>query len=267
MNARLRTALIALPVFLGALFYLPRAGWAVFLALWLLIGAWEWGALARWQLPARIAFLAATALLCAVLWLAVIVPGNVGAANVLYGVTIVFWVVVAPLWMARGWRVLWPLPLVGTGAVVLLPLWLALVQLQARPVLLLILMAIVWISDTAAFLCGKRWGKRKLAPAISPGKTWEGVAGALVCVALYYLILNANFADGLGVIQGITGLAVFLVLAILGVEGDLFESWIKRTAGVKDSGTVLPGHGGILDRVDALTPSMPAAVLLLVWLA
>lgn len=267
MNARLLTALIALPIFLGALFYLPRAGWALFLAAWLLIGAWEWAALSRWGVPGRVAYLAATALLCVALWLAIVVPSDVRIASVLYGVAMVFWVLVAPLWLARGWRVLWPLPMAATGLVVLLPLWLALVMLQTRPGLLLMLIAILWISDTAAFLFGKRWGRHKLAPAISPGKTWEGVAGALISVTLYYAILNVSFADWLDGFYGLTGLAVFLVLAIFGVEGDLFESWIKRTVGVKDSGTLLPGHGGILDRVDALTPSMPAAAVLLIWLA
>ena len=128
-------------------------------------------------------------------------------------------------------------------------------------------MAIVWISDTAAFLCGKQWGRCKLAPSISPGKTWEGVAGAFGGVTLYYVILSVCFASGHAVLDGAMGFAVFLALTALGVEGDLFESWIKRTAGVKDSGTVLPGHGGILDRIDALTSSMPAAALVLAWCA
>jgi phosphatidate cytidylyltransferase len=128
-------------------------------------------------------------------------------------------------------------------------------------------MSIIWISDTTAFLCGKRWGKHKLAPSISPGKTGEGVAGALAGVTMYYAMVSLSFPSGHTVLNGIAGLAVFLALTALGVEGDLFESWIKRTASVKDSGTVLPGHGGILDRVDALTSSMPIAALILTWFA
>ncbi len=264
---RVRTALIALVVFLAALFYLPKAGWALFLMLWLLIGAWEWAALAKWRRIVCIAYLAVMSVLAAGLWIAIIVPANARAATVLYAISAVFWLVVAPLWLARGWRVTQPLPLALAGIVVVLPLWVALVQLQAWPQVLLMLMAILWISDTAAYLCGKQWGRRKLAPSISPGKTWEGVAGALVAVTLYYWLISVTAFAGHAALQGVIGLVVFLVLTVLGVEGDLFESWVKRTAGAKDSGTVLPGHGGILDRVDALTSSMPAAALLLAWFA
>ena len=267
LSARLLTALIALAVFLAALFYLPKAGWALFLLPLLLIGAWEWALLAKWPVTGRVTYLAAMATLSAVLWLFVVVPGNAVAGITLYAIALAFWLVAVPCWLARGWRVQHPLLLALTGVILLLLLWLALVQLQAQPRVLLSLMVILWISDTAAFLCGRRWGKHKLAPAISPGKTWEGVAGAMVGVTLYYLILNANFASGHAVLSGAWGLAVFLGLTVLGVEGDLFESWIKRTAGVKDSGAILPGHGGILDRVDALTSSIPAAALLLAWFA
>jgi phosphatidate cytidylyltransferase len=267
LNARLRTALIALPVFLGSLFYLPQIWWALFLAAWLLIGAWEWAGLSTWTSPARITYLLLVALLCTALWLLVVVPEQAVAAGVVHGVAMIFWLLLAPLWLARGWRVSWPLFHAFVGVVVLLPLWLALVQLQGRPWLLLMLMAILWISDTAAFLCGKRWGRHKLAPAISPGKTWEGVAGALAGVTLYYAIISVSATGLPGILQGAAGLAVFIALAVLGIEGDLFESWVKRTAGVKDSGWILPGHGGILDRIDALTPSLPAAALLLMWFA
>ncbi len=265
LNARLRTAFIALPLFLAALFYLPKTGWALFLTPWLLIGAWEWAVLAKWSLVARTCYVLILAALSLVFWMLVVAPAHVPAEITLYAIVMIFWLLVAPLWLARGWRVDHPLVLALTGIILLLPLWLALVQLQREPQLLLVLMAIVWISDTAAFLCGNRWGRRKLAPTISPGKTWEGVAGAVAAVTLYYAILAVSFASGHAVLSGIVGLAVFLALTALGVEGDLFESWIKRTAGVKDSGTVLPGHGGILDRVDALTSSMPAAALLLAW--
>jgi phosphatidate cytidylyltransferase len=203
--------------------------------------------------------------LCVALWLFVIVPAQTSAAMTLYAIALVFWLVVAPVWLARGWRIRYPLLLALTGVMVLLPMWLAMVQLQAEPQVLLILMAILWVSDTAAFLCGKQWGRHKLAPSISPGKTWEGVAGAVAGVTLYYAVINAAFPTGHAVLTGLTGLAAFWLLTALGVEGDLFESWIKRTAGVKDSGTALPGHGGVLDRVDALTSAMPAAALLLAW--
>ncbi|HET6757583.1 MAG TPA: phosphatidate cytidylyltransferase, partial [Burkholderiales bacterium] len=117
--------------------------------------------------------------------------------------------------------------------------------------------------DTAAFVSGRRFGRRKLAPSISPSKTWEGVAGAAVAVALY---------AGLGILFGVDRyimarsapqhgqtmfLAVHFVIAGFGIVGDLFESWIKRTAQAKDSGALLPGHGGVLDRIDGLTSTLP----------
>jgi len=127
-------------------------------------------------------------------------------------------------------------------------------------------MAIVWIADTAAFFAGRRFGRRKLAPRISPGKSWEGAAGGLAAVALYALLLvplasrvRADAAPGAGAIVLWIGFAV--AVAALSIIGDLHESLLKRRAGVKDSGTLLPGHGGVLDRTDALLAAMPPVAL------
>jgi phosphatidate cytidylyltransferase len=145
------------------------------------------------------------------------------------------------------------------GWFVLLPTCLALYQLRAiSPMILLGLMATIWISDTAAYFAGRSFGKHKLAVTISPGKTWEGVIGALIAVLIYALVWNYLTEEKF--------LSVFLVpllllLVVLGVIGDLFESLVKRHAGVKDSGNLLPGHGGILDRIDALTSTLPVAML------
>ena len=147
--------------------------------------------------------------------------------------------------------------------------WVAVVQLQARsPWLVLAAMAIVWIADTAAYFAGRAFGRRKLAPAISPGKTWEGVYGALAAVAVYALALvplappsglrGRGERDRGGRVGGARARDRCAVRSM----GDLFESLLKRHAGVKDSGTLLPGHGGVLDRIDALLSSMPAAALL-----
>ena len=263
LATRIRTALIALPLFLGALFYLPKPGWMLFLLPWLLIGAWEWSALAQWRRVARVQYVLLTGALCAVLWIFVIIPVRVGVEMAVYLVASGFWLAVAPWWLARGRRIQHSLALALTGWIVLLPMWLAMVQLRAEPRVLLMLMIVLWIADTAAFFCGKRWGRHKLAPSISPGKTWEGVAGALAGTTLYYGVISSAFPAGHAVLSGLMGLFVFWLLTALGVEGDLFESWIKRTAGVKDSGTVLPGHGGVLDRVDALTSTLPVAALIL----
>lgn len=150
------------------------------------------------------------------------------------------------------------------GAIVLVAAFGALAQFRETGSWLLIaIMAVVWVSDTAAFFCGRRFGRHKLAPSISPAKTWEGVWGALISVAVYAGILIAFFPAVLpATYRGAAFVAAALVLAILGIVGDLFESQMKRYAGVKDSGSVLPGHGGILDRIDALMPVLAAAALL-----
>lgn len=148
--------------------------------------------------------------------------------------------------------------------------WFALMQLLAQgAVMLLSVMLIVWIADTAAYFAGRAYGRRKLAPHISPGKTWAGVGGAVFAV-LVVALLTRQFSStapvysnhlftGMGILPALLVLAFLVALSIV---GDLFESLQKRQAGVKDSGQMLPGHGGFLDRVDALVPLLPAAVLI-----
>jgi phosphatidate cytidylyltransferase len=173
-----------------------------------------------------------------------------------------FWLLVAPLWLIGHWQMPHAFVRAAVGVVVLVPTWAALLYLQARgPAVLLGVMAVVWIADTAAYFSGRRFGRHKLAPAISPGKTWEGVAGAAVALSLY--------AIGLSVLAGIPLRPLLLMVAgllYLSVLGDLFESWIKRVSGMKDSGDTLPGHGGVLDRIDALTSTLPLAAGMLMWL-
>jgi len=143
------------------------------------------------------------------------------------------------------------------GFLMIMPLWLALIFAKgANPWFLLGLLATIWIADTSAYFAGKNFGKHKLAPNISPGKTWEGVLGAFIGVTLFTAILYGS--------AQVTNLAIFPLLWVvtaLGVVGDLFESLIKRQFNKKDSGNLLPGHGGILDRIDGLLPSLPIAVL------
>jgi len=121
-------------------------------------------------------------------------------------------------------------------------------------------MAMVWVADISAYFAGRKFGKHKLAPGISPGKTWEGVAGAVLGVLVYVVLVMA----GSGMTQHYSLILFAMVGVALSVVGDLFESAIKRQAGVKDSGTLLPGHGGLLDRIDALTSTLPLAALVLI---
>lgn len=265
LRKRIYTVAVLLPVFLGGLFFAPGGVWALMLALLVLIGAWEWGLLAGWGKAIRLAYVLVMAASLAMLWQ--VSHGDLAGVQTLsrlvFGVSFLFWVMVVPLWLTRGWRVRWPILMASAGALLLLPLWLALVQLHSEPRTLLMLMVIVWVSDTAAYFCGRRWGQHKLAVAISPGKTWEGVWGAVAGVTAYWILARLFGFLEPAILQGLAGFAIFMVLMILGIEGDLFESWIKRLAGVKDSGSAFPGHGGVLDRIDALTSSLPAAALLL----
>ncbi len=260
---RLLTVAIALPLFAAALLLLPQNLWALFLLPGIVIGSWEWGGLAGYAMPGRVGF----ALLVPVSAVALLyIPSQSMHSSSLidlfvYGASVVFWLAIAPVWLAKCWTNRNPIVLGIAGWLALVPMWLALVRLQATPWLLLLILSIVWIADTAAYIAGKLWGRNKLAPRISPGKTWEGVLGATAAVGLYYGALLLIFPADERYFSGWLGLAVFAGIIALSIEGDLFESWTKRQAGVKDSGQILPGHGGILDRIDGLTASVPAAAL------
>ena len=167
-----------------------------------------------------------------------------------------FWIVAAPLWLRLGVQGRW---LEFAGFVVILPAALAFVVFSPLQVLLVLL--IVWIADNAAYFVGRAWGRRKLAPGISPGKTWEGALGGTAGVLVYAIILG-TFIEGLFWVPYLLAAAL---LAALSIVGDLFESAVKRQAGAKDSGTLLPGHGGILDRIDSATAVLPVAALLWPW--
>ena len=255
LSTRIRTALVLIPLVLAAIFLLPPLGWGLATLAAILVAAGEWTRLVRAGPPGAIAFVAGVLVLgLALLFLPALEFARGWPVPVVVAVcapAALFWAVAAP----AGWIIL-------VGA------WAALVQLQAvSPATVLAAMATVWIADTAAYFAGRAFGRHKLAPAISPGKTWEGVCGALVAVAAYALALwpAAQRAGGLhdaGTTALVGWIAAALALAALSVVGDLFESLLKRQAGVKDSGRILPGHGGILDRVDALLAAMPAAALL-----
>ena len=182
-----------------------------------------------------------------------------GAAieRTVFGMAAVFWLLVAPLWLARGMNVDRADGLLLAGFIVVLPAALAMTWLDAQR--LLVVLVLVWVADSAAYFVGRAWGRHKLAPAISPGKTWEGAAGG-VAGALVYAIICKRFFDEVG---WAAYLAAAALLALLSIVGDLFESAAKRRAGVKDSGALLPGHGGILDRIDSATAVLPLAALLM----
>lgn len=262
MIRRIFTAVLMLAIFLPALFWAPASLWNALVALIVGVAAHEWAKLSlfsEWSARIYAVLLTAAALL---------LPALTGALwpvfqTVLLIAGAVFWVVAAPLWLAFGWR----LPLAwlraGVGALVLLPCWAAMVLLrETHSSLLLGVLVLVWLADSAAYFAGRKFGRNKLAPLVSPGKTWEGVAGALAAVLLYVVGVAAYYDHAP---QGLLLIAA-VVLVYFSVLGDLFESWIKRVSAIKDSGALLPGHGGVLDRIDALTAVLPLAAVGVLWL-
>lgn len=270
---RVVTALAILPVVLGMLFLASPAAWALFMLVIALLACWEWSRMCGLTPAGQGLYLAASGAIGAFLWLMYlrVVPGNF-AAMALTGFIIAtaFWVLGAPLWLAQRMRPS-PSTCAAAGWIVAWPAWLAFVVLRdTSPWLLLALAALVWVADIAAYFAGKRFGRHKLAPAVSPGKTWEGVAGALVGVVAYGAVLawvaNSRSTPLTGLFdEGAAAGVVIAMLALTAVSvvGDLFESWMKRGAGLKDSSHLLPGHGGVLDRIDALTSTLPVAALAL----
>jgi phosphatidate cytidylyltransferase len=265
LKQRVITALILGLLLLAAMFWLPPTGWAILVVVAVILAANEWGRLAKLS-GIGLAFY--VALIAAVLAVTIgygVTHGRHAATVHLavYGLAAAFWLLAAPLWLWRGWR---PgrLAVALAGCAALIPAGLAMHALHAlSPATLLFYLALVWLADTSAYFAGKKFGRRKLAPSISPGKTWEGAIGALCGVTLY-VVLVSWLSLHLGSAGAYVEVILFgWVLVAVSVEGDLFESAMKRQAGVKDSGTLLPGHGGMLDRIDALTAALPLAALVL----
>lgn len=269
LKTRIVTATILVITFLLALFGLPQKGWIFFCAGILAIASWEWAGLSGLAGFRRYAFT------LAVLILGIPIAWGWSAApdfqdvGIYYLFAIVFWFVAMPPWLNNGLRAGGNALVAAAGFVVLVPCFFSMIHLHAlAPVVLLRFMAVVWIADSAAYFSGRYFGRHQLAPSISPGKTWEGIAGALLAVTLYGIlwIFSFNWAIPPAVQQTFLGSAAMLIvlwfLALFSICGDLLESALKRRAGVKDSGKLLPGHGGVLDRIDALIPVLPLAAML-----
>lgn len=265
-RTRVITAIILLLLFAGGLIFLSTGWWAAALLPLLLAGAWEWAALAGFGRSGQWGFCLLVLVTGVPVLLAAHYFNSVAIEQTTYWLSAVFWLVCAPSWLRCGWRVRQPLLLTLTGWLLIVPTWLALVRLQTQPWILLAVLGVVWVADSAAYFAGRTWGRRKLAPSISPGKTWEGVAGAAAAVAVYHALVWHWGFRGATPGSGVAAALLVACLLPLSILGDLFESWIKRQAGVKDSGTLLPGHGGVLDRIDALTSTLPLAALVVPWL-
>jgi phosphatidate cytidylyltransferase len=263
---RTLTAAALLALFIAAVLFLERVYLALAAGAIVACAAHEWALLARVQAGAALLYAAG----CTVLYGAIAawtwpVTASMMPMMAIFAGALVFWAVVVPAWLGYGAQSSSRVLLAAAGLAVLIPAGLAMIALPQW--LLLAVLGLVWISDTAAYVVGRAFGRHKLAPTVSPGKTVEGAAGAIAASLAYAVILAASMpAIGAHVkgawVQYVGGAAV---LCVCGIIGDLFESLAKRHAGVKDSGRLLPGHGGVLDRIDSACAALPVGALLIAW--
>lgn len=270
LRTRVATASVLLTVAIGALVWSSTA-FAVVVTALLGLALTEWLQLTG---AARSVSMIVALIVCAVLLAVVFAPSNTIDAVVLplSVAAAAIWLMIAavlvqPSAMTR--RVPRILGMV-LAVVLVLAAWFALMRFLSQGVLMLLsVLSIVWIADTAAYFVGRAFGRRKLAPHISPGKTWAGVVGAILAVLIVAFIIwqfipaaRIYSSDLFATIGPVFALLLLALLVASSIVGDLFESLLKRQAGVKDSGQLLPGHGGVLDRLDAMVPVLPSAAVI-----
>lgn len=261
LKTRIITALVLLACFIPALFFLNHQLWSWLMLLLSLLALHEWAGLIGLSKKQTQIYLVISTVIAVFIDWQMALNFHLFFQNVLwlFAASAVFWIVCVPIWLARGWACRNILVNMAIGWLLLGSLWLALVcAKRIDPWLLLIIISTIWIADSAAYFAGKQFGRHKLAPSISPGKTWEGVLGAIIAVSLFgFGIYWLTPSQDMMIIPGLC------LIALLGVYGDLLESFFKRQAGIKDSGQILPGHGGILDRIDGVIPALPVAILMI----
>jgi len=261
---RVLTALVLVPLVVAGILLLDTRILALIFGALLLIGGYELARLAGLRsLPAQGAFMALVAGLLGLAWVG-LQPLH---AQAVQGVMTVWWLLITALLIARRHelsRVQGRRPTVLLlGALVLVTAWSSIVMLHAvrphGPALVLYLFVLIWVADSGAYFVGRTFGRRKLSPFVSPGKTWAGVAGALGGAAVSALVLSYSGAVGQPAVLPLVTLSLLVTMVSIG--GDLWESRLKREAGLKDSGHLLPGHGGMLDRIDSLLAAAPVYAL------
>ncbi|MFM2111533.1 MAG: hypothetical protein RLZZ271_193 [Pseudomonadota bacterium] len=269
---RVLTAIVLLAILIPALMSASVWPLTLLVIVFMLAAAWEWGRMCGLSVRVSLAMSAACAVLYVIYW----------QLGWLHATTGWVWSVVGPLWVlvcaallkrgVQGWAgIPWALRLV-LGLLLVSLAGLAVTQARAIGIeFLLSAMALVWTADICAYFSGRAFGKRKLAVAISPGKTWEGVQGAMVCVVIMALVWIWVHPQGQSLYAQLFARSAWLLpvalvfLTAMSVAGDLVESLVKRSVGIKDSSNLLPGHGGVLDRIDALLPVMPLAMMMAAW--
>jgi phosphatidate cytidylyltransferase len=247
---RVVTALVLAALVIAAIFWFPSRITAGVITLVVLAGAWEWSAFPGFKhYLARLAYVAAIAACIAFVW-----SGGIDSqrANQLLPAALVWWIL-ASIWVVSMPGYMNRASAALAGVLVLVPAWLALVRLhQSAPYWLLFLLLVVVAADVGAYFVGRAFGKHKLAPRVSPGKTWEGVGGGMAAAALMAVLGTVFFS-----VPIVAFICMCVVVVVASIVGDLTESLFKRHAGLKDSGTLLPGHGGVLDRIDSVTAAAP----------
>ena len=266
LKQRVITAIIVGALIVGIVFYAPHNFVALTFGVITLLGAWEWATLIGTSNKVHAAlFVTVVAILLILTWMFA-QPHHIKlvlfTAGLWWATVVILLALFDSTWLQRKWL---RLLLYYSGFIVLVPAWLALLELHKQnSAILMYLLALIWIADIAAYFVGKKYGTKKLAPGISPGKSIQGLWGALAASIVIAII-------GLQLFELTKPLWFYFVClclatALISVVGDLYESLLKRCAGVKDSGKILPGHGGVLDRIDSLTAAAPGFVVGLYWI-
>jgi phosphatidate cytidylyltransferase len=268
LKNRIITALILIPIVVVFIFLLDTIWFSTLFAVFVAIGAWEWAGMSKLRETVKVIY----SLFIVLILAGIYYLDNSSLYNIIILCGSVYWLLAIVLIVSYQKQAnLLPnsssvLSLIGMF--LLIPMWSGLTLLKSFPTngtaLIMLLILLIWGADTAAYFAGKKWGKHKLASRVSPGKTWEGtIAGVIssVVIAICYVITSSKNLDDSFMFIGLS------ILTVIGsIFGDLMESLVKREAGQKDSGSILPGHGGVMDRIDSLTAASPIFVFGLVTL-
>lgn len=261
LRERVFTAVLLGPLLLWVVLWAPSSVTVAVIACVILLGAWEWAQFCTRVVPIRLLYVAAMAVAMIGAWrLSAVLSGLSNVLTIALG-----WWVVALIWLTLAPQFMQRILAATAGFLVLVPAWVALSAVHRAPDrgpwLLLFLLVLVFAADVGAYFAGRTFGRLKLAPRVSPGKTWEGVLGGFAAAAVVTVTGGYWLALPLAALLPLCGAVV-----ALSVIGDLTESLFKRHSGLKDSSDLLPGHGGILDRIDSLTAAAPIFALGMMWM-